>query len=198
MLCYFIILLFAACKGTSLYGSRPIAGYLNVENNRCVFEEAVKYEQNGWRDINDYTWSGGEKNILQFTTGTKNAFGYHFPTFNLDKHNELKIYMPKVGDLDYNFKTWTGTEQGQTWLHFTAAVIQQESDSTNEEYEMSLRVNGNLVLEPEPSTIENNYDDIIVYGSNSEKESLADAYYIDKHEIHNLRIMKERKSKTMD
>ena len=50
-----------------------------------------------------YTWSGGDKNILQITTGMENdkTLGYHFPTVNLDTDRKLSVYMPKSDNWDY-------------------------------------------------------------------------------------------------
>ena len=53
--------------------------------------------------MDDFTWSGGEKNILQITTGMEEekTFGYHFPMVKLDTYKKLTVYMPKSDDWDY-------------------------------------------------------------------------------------------------
>ena len=63
-------------------------------NGRC-------YHNNGWS--NYYKWSGGDKNILQITTGMENdkTLGYHFPTVNMDTDRKLSVYMPKSDNWDY-------------------------------------------------------------------------------------------------
>ena len=52
---------------------------------------------------NNFLWSGGDKNILQITTGMENekTVGYHFPTVNLDTDKKLSVYMPKSDKWDY-------------------------------------------------------------------------------------------------
>ena len=148
----------------------------------------------------DFKWHGGEKNILHFTTGKRNGFymeengfGFNFPTFNLDEDDKLKIYMPKEGDKDNHVKIPFDFKSGETWLHFTVANVQDESDSTNNEHKLSLRVNGKLAYS-EKSTIKENYE-VAVYGSSRGWESLERAYHIKDHTIHNFRVLTERKSK---
>ena len=53
--------------------------------------------------MDNFTWSGGEKNILQITTGMEEekTFGYHFPLVKLDTYKKLTVYMPKSDDWDY-------------------------------------------------------------------------------------------------
>lgn len=59
---------------------------------------------------------------------------------------------------------------------------------------MSVRVNGDLLIDDEPNDeLENR--NVTVYGSSPKWESLADAYRIDQHKIHNLRLITERKRK---
>ena len=60
------------------------------------------YDNNGWY-YDNYDWSGGDKNILQITTGMENdkTLGYHFPTVNMDTDKKLTVYMPKSDDWDY-------------------------------------------------------------------------------------------------
>ena len=48
-----------------------------------------------------YSWSGGEKNIFQITTGVDETKGFHLPTVELNKQNEMFIYMTKPEKWDY-------------------------------------------------------------------------------------------------
>ena len=70
-------------------------GMQTSSNGKCV-------DNNGYT-FGYYTWSGGDKNILQITTGMENdkTLGYHFPTVNLDTDRKLSVYMPKSDNWDY-------------------------------------------------------------------------------------------------
>ena len=50
-----------------------------------------------------YHWGGGEKSILQITTGMdkEKTLGYHFPSVNLDNEKKLTVYMPKSDEWNY-------------------------------------------------------------------------------------------------
>ena len=69
----------------------------------------MQTSSNGWCKFSNgatfgkYKWSGGDKNILQITTGMENdkTLGYHFPTVNLDTDKKLSVYMPKSDNWDY-------------------------------------------------------------------------------------------------
>ena len=84
------------------------------------------------------------------------------------------------------------------WNHITISQLEVESDSSNAEYKMSIRVNGKLILQPTTNNIEEDYGNLIVYASSPYKESLATAYQINQHTIYNLRLIKARKRKCIE
>ena len=138
-----------------------------------------------------YEWSGS-RNVLKVTTGIEHQFGWHFPTFNLVRHNKMRVYLPKEGDLSYYKEAWLGTEQGTTWIHVTAALLEQAGDSADSQHKMSLRINGEVVLEDFTNNISKNYN-LNVWASNF-RSTIATIPMIDDHKIHNLRMIRERRS----
>ena len=81
-----------------------LTNYLGNYNDGFCYDS----NSNSWTDSNSnswtkFYWSGGDKNILQITTGMENdkTLGYHFPTVNMDTDKKLTVYMPKSDDWDY-------------------------------------------------------------------------------------------------
>ena len=63
---------------------------------------------------------------------------------------------------------------------------------------MSIRVNGELILEPTTNNLEQDYEQLTVYASSPYKESLATAFEINQHKIYNLRLITARKRKCIE
>ena len=83
---------------------------------------------------------------------------------------------------------------GQEWHHITISQLEEAGDSSSGEYKMSVRVNGNLLINEERND-ELQDRNVTVYGSSPKWESLATAPNIGDHKIHNLRLITERKRK---
>ena len=83
-------------------------------------------------------------------------------------------------------------KDGLTWYHIT--ISQLEDPTRNDNYKLSVRVNGDLVQAPIDNNI-GNQNNLEVYGSSHDWESVATAYHIDQHKLYNLRIIKARNRK---
>ena len=89
-------------------------------------------------------------------------------------------------------------EWGRKWFHITISNLQQED---GDYYEMSVIVDGKQLIPAGKKVNTLNDEDhevsqeLTVYGSSPDWESIATAKRIDAHTINNLRIMKQMKSK---
>ena len=88
------------CPGMAM-GYQFGPSYKNYKTGYCYKFRSRKFSSFGGGK--QFEWSGGDKNILQITTGMKNdkTLGYHFPTVNMDTDKKLTVYMPKSDNWDY-------------------------------------------------------------------------------------------------
>ena len=90
----------------------------------------------------------------------------------------------------------------QTWHHVTISQLEEAGDSSQENFKMSIRVDGVLIQEPITNNLGKNYEGIKAYISSPfNRRSLGQGYRqgnIDKHSLHNLRFIESRQCYTVN
>ena len=103
----------------------------------------------------------------------------------------------------FNFKYFSGIQENffREWHHFTISQLKKgNTDSTSTEYELLIRVDGQVIAGPITSKLSSNKYKVNVYASNPEDPDLATAFvndhmFLDDHKIYGLRLITERKRK---
>ena len=89
----------------------------------------------------------------------------------------------------------------QTWHHVTISQLEEAGDSSQENFQMSVRVDGVLIQEPITNNLGKNYEGIKAYISSPDNWSLgrlASWGTLDKHSVHNLRFIESRQRYTVN